>query len=442
LNPNPFLLVHNPIHHINPIQMNPRLTLVLVSALTAPLVLAGDWPAYRGPEGTGISSEKLPDTFPAGGLKTLWKTPAPTGFSSFAIAGNRALTIVRENIEGADREVCLALDATTGATLWKTPVGIAKYDGGGDDGKEGNRGGDGPRSTPTIKGDRVFTLSSGLVLNCLDLATGKVLWTRDILREHSGRNIQWQNAASPVVDGDLVFAAGGGAGQALLAFRTSDGTVAWKGEDDTMTHATPVVATIHGIRQVIFLTQKGLVALQVADGKSLWRHPFQYRVSTAASPVVSSNIVYCAAGYDVGSSAARIDREGDGFKATELWRIKGNKPVANHWSTPVALNGHLYGMFSFKEYGSGPLKCVDIATGKVVWEQGGFGAGNVLLAGNRLLALSDTGSLVLVDASPAGYKELGRVQAVEGKCWSTPALANGRVYLRSTREGACLALKP
>ena len=117
---------------------------------------------------------------------------------------------------------------------------------------------------------------------------------------------------------------------------------------------------------------------------------------------------------------------------------RGNQPVANHWSTPVYHRGHLYGMFSFKEYGSGPLKCVELATGKVKWEQPNFGAGNVILAGDTVLALSDAGELVTVEPNPATYREISRAKVVTGKCWSTPTLANGRIYVRSTREGVCL----
>ena len=180
------------------------------------------------------------------------------------------------------------------------------------------------------------------------------------------------------------------------------------------------------------------MSVKPGDGSLLWRHPFRYRTSSAASPVVSGDIVYCAAGYDVGAGAVRISRQGAAMAATELWRSTGNQPVANHWSTPVVHDGHLYGMFSFKEYGSGPLKCVEIGTGKVLWEQSGFGAGNVILAGKQVVALADDGQLVLVEASPKGYTELARAKVVGGKCWSTPVLDAGRLYVRSTTEAVAL----
>src|SRR6185369_10918779 len=263
-----------------------------------------------------------------------------------------------------------------------------------------NKGGDGPRSTPSVDGNLVYVNSHKLVVSCFDADSGKPVWSRDLVKDNAGRNITWANAASPLIEGDLVYVAGGGAGQSLLALNKATGEVVWKAHDEKMTHATPVAATILGQRQVIFFTQSGLVSVNPKDGALLWKHPFRYSTSTAASPVVSGDIVYCSAGYGVGASAARISKAGDAFKATQLWSTQGNKPVANHWSTPVVYNGHLYGLFSFKEYTDGPMKCVDLATGAVKWEHPGFGAGQVILAGDTVVALSDKGEIVQVQANP------------------------------------------
>jgi len=189
---------------------------------------------------------------------------------------------------------------------------------------------------------------------------------------------------------------------------------------------------------VIFFCQSGLVSVAAKDGKALWKFPYDFKTSTAASPVVCGDIVYCSAGYGVGGGACKITRSGNGFTATGLYQVPGNKMIANHWSTPVFKDGYLYGMFSFKDYGKGPLKCVEVPTGKVKWEQPGFGAGQVILVNDKILALSDKGDLAVVQATPTAYKELARTKAVNGKCWSTPALANGRIYVRSTKEGVCL----
>ena len=397
---------------------------------------AADWAQYRGPNQDGSSPEKI-GAWPANGLRQVWKTATPNGFSSFVVKGGRAFTQITREIDGVPRETILALNADSGKELWARPIGIQKYGhDGGNTGARGNEGGDGPRSTPSLDGERVYVMSSDLVLFCFEAATGREIWKKDLIREHGGRNIKWKNAASPLIVDDLIFVAGGGRGQALLAIEKNSGKVVWKGQDDAMTHATPVPATIHGVKQIIFFTEKGLVAVKPENGELLWRHPHRFSVSTAASPVVADDIVYCSAGYGVGAAAVRVSRDGEKFSAEEIWRETGDK-LANHWSTPVYRNGHLYGMFQFKEYGDGPVKCVELKTGKVKWEQAGFGPGNLILADGQLIILSDAGELVLAEATPEAYKEKGRFQAVTGKCWSTPALSEGRIYVRSTKEGAC-----
>ncbi|HUS37634.1 MAG TPA: PQQ-binding-like beta-propeller repeat protein [Verrucomicrobiae bacterium] len=397
--------------------------------------LSGDWGQYRGPSHDGISSEVVAK-WPEAGPKLLWKAPMKAGFGSITVANGIAATLVLRAKEGVEREHVVAFDAITGKELWASALAVAKYDGGGDSGTPENQGGDGPRSTPTIDDGKVYVLDGKLNLLCFDAKTGAPKWSRDLVTEHKANVIRWQNAASPVIEGNLIFVAGGGEAQSLLGIDKNSGKTVWKSESDGITHATPTVVTIHGQQQVIFFTQKGLVSCEPKTGKVLWRHPYNFSVSTAASPIVAGDIVYCSAGYGVGAGAAKITKTGDTWKAEEIWRERGNK-LANHWSTPILKGGYLYGMFQFKEYGSGALKCVDVKSGKEVWSQPNFGPGNVTLAGDKLVALSDAGDVVLINPTPEKYSELGRFRAVEGKCWSTPTIANGRIYVRSVKEGAC-----
>jgi outer membrane protein assembly factor BamB len=418
-----------------------RLVAILGTWIAGSFVCVGaDWTQYRGNSGNGVCPEPVATSWQADGPRRLWTANTPAGFSSLVTGEGKVLTIVSREVDGKMAELCLALDAQTGKELWATSTGPAKYTGGGDSGAEGNSGGDGPRSTPAISAGRVYVYSSQMVLSCLEAATGKIAWSKDILHEFGGRNIGWESAMSPVIDGNLVFVAGGGAGQSLLAFDKAAGAVVWRTGDERMTHATPVVAEIEGVRQVIFLMQSGLVSLEAGTGKPLWRFGFPYRTATGCSPVVWGNEVFCTAGYDIGGAACQVTRSGSSFEVTEMWRIKGNAAVASLWSTPVCKDGFLYGMISFKKFANGPLKCVDLKTGEVKWAQPGFGAGNVVLVGNHLVALSDDGQVVVVEATPTGYKELARTRAISGKCWSTPAISNGRLYVRSTKESACLEL--
>lgn len=414
----------------------PSLLVCSVSILTPAWMSAGDWSQYRG-DGSGIVRETIHWT-PAG-LKQVWKVPSTGGFSSFVVGDGRAFTQVLREVEGASQEVLVALDASTGKELWSQVFRPANYgNAGGNDGTPDNKGGDGPRSTPTLFGKSVITLTSQLVLCAFDQETGKPLWKKDLIAENAGRNISWQNAASPLLEGGLIYIAGGGPGQSLLAINPENGSIVWKAFDEKITHATPVAATIHGQRQVIFFVQSGLLSVEPKTGKELWRYAFPFKISTAASPVTDADIVYCSAGYGVGAGAVRVTKNGENWTATEIYRVPGDKDLANHWSTPVVKDGHMYGMFQFKKYGVGPIKCVELATGTIKWAQEGFGPGHVVLAGNDVVALSDAGELVRMTASPAGYKEISRQKVLEGKCWTTPAVAGGRVFVRSTKEAACL----
>lgn len=417
----------------------------IVLALSAGVALAeskpGEWPAFRGTNnGLAVAPKSVRD-WKRVQLKKVWKEDTPAGFSSFAVAGGKAYTIVTDEVDGNKGEVLVAHDAKTGKKAWSKPLGvISKYDGGGDAGTNENKGGDGPRSTPVVDGGLVYAIDANLGVYCFNALNGKPVWSHDVMKENAGVQIKWQNAASPLIDGNVLLMCGGGPGQALIGFDKATGKILWKGEDDKMTHATPVSADILGVHQVIFFTQKGLVAVVPDSGKVLWRAEYKFAVSTAASPVVWNDIVYCSAGYGVGAGAFKISKEGDGMQAAPIWRKEGND-LANHWSTPVVKDGFLYGMFSFKEYGKGPVACVDIRTGDVKWKEEGFGPGQVILADKTLVAISDKGEIVFIEASPEKYNELSRDQVVKGKVWSYPVLAYDHLYARSTMEGGCWELK-
>jgi outer membrane protein assembly factor BamB len=389
----------------------------------------GDWPQYRGPNHDGVSSEAIRTNWSEQNPQVLWRVPLNAGLSSFAVSGGRAYTQVLRAVDGVDQEFCVALDAGTGQELWAVPMGKAVYDGGVGDG-------DGPRSTPSVDGDRVYVLSSYLLLACLDANTGQPVWTNDLTKTFGSSVIAWQNAASPLIDGDLVLLNCKAAGNSLLGFHKADGGVAWQGQSDYMTQATPVLATILGVRQAIFFAQSGLVSIDPASGRVLWRYPVTYNgTSVAASPVVAGDLVYCSRAYPTaaGALAVQVTASGTNLQAKPVWS-KPNQ-LMNHWCTPVQVGGYLFG-----HYGQGSLtfKCVEMSTGTEKWSRAGFGYGSAIAVGGNILALSDTGDLVLVAPDPSAYTEIDRFTALSGKCWNVVAISDGRIYARSTTEGVCL----
>jgi outer membrane protein assembly factor BamB len=401
----------------------------LLSSIALSLATAGaqgaEWPAYRGPMGDGVTTDAISTHWPASGPKVLWQVPLGPAFGSFAVSGDKAFCFAK-NME-TDSEDCYAFDAATGKTIWDAKIDKTIKDG---------SGGDGPRSTPAIDGDKVYVLGTYLKLFCLNAADGKVVWSHDLKAEFGGKEPGWGNAASPLVEGDMVVVGSGGKGSSIIGFKKDSGEVAWKGQTENITHATATPATIEGVKQDIFFMESGLVSIAPATGALLWKQKFDYSTSTAASPVVEKNIVYCSAGYGVGAGVYRITKAGDKFSSAQIWRLPGGD--LNHWSTPIILGDYVYGLFGFKEFGRMPLKCVELATGKVIWSQAGFGQGGLVLVGNNLLVQGDAGQLVLVEATPKGYHALGMAHPLGGKCWTMPIVADGKIYTRSDKQGVCL----
>ncbi len=406
-----------------------RALAVLVPVLAAFSLSAADWPQFRGPNGDGSSPEKgLAAAWAKTPPKQVWKVPMGEGFGVLAVVGDKAYALAERD----KKEWCLCLDAATGKELWATPLDKTIFE---------RQGGNGPRSTPTVDGGKIYCLGTYLRLVCLDAATGGEVWALDLPKAIGNTQARvrgiakWGSAASPVQDGDFLFVPGGGKGKAFLAIHKKTGKPAWGAGDAQLTHASPCVATVGGGRQVIFFAVEGLYAFAARTGAPLWKHKVPFNISTASTPVAAGDIVYCSAGYGVGSTAVRVGRGG----VRELWRVEGND-LANHWTTPVLHDGHLYGICGFKEYSNAKLKCVELATGKVKWSQDGYSSGGATILVDGHVLVQSKGTVVLVEATPSKYVEKGRFQALGGKCWNMAVVAGGRIYVRSIKEAACFAI--
>jgi outer membrane protein assembly factor BamB len=423
---------------------------------------ASDWPQFRGPAGDGTTPDPI---------ATAWATNTPgfvvwtnmsltNGFSSFAVSQGRAFTLISK---GSPRlEYCVAVDAATGANLWSTPIDTALnwdptaiYNGG--EGLAPCYKGDGPRTTPSVKDGRVFALSGHhLNLVCCNATNGTVIWSNNLYLLYGATTLTWENGASPRLDNDLIFVNlhTATANLTLAAFNTSNGALVWQSQDVRATQSTPTVATIEGVRQVIFATTDGLVSLDRNTGGLLWTYPYPFgTVDTAmgASPGVSSNIVFLTAAYGArGAAAARVTRTNGTWTVTHLWFKTSQSGVTfkSTWMTPVCYEGHLYGMFGDKNYSVAPLNCIELATGALKWSVPNFGMGGISLVDGNLLVATEDAQVVLVAPTPSAYTELARYRAFQftastpGKCWSIPAYSDGRIYLRSTRGGISLNVAP
>ncbi|HXT38904.1 MAG TPA: PQQ-binding-like beta-propeller repeat protein [Candidatus Angelobacter sp.] len=351
----------------------------------------------------------------------LWRQPIGAGWSGFAIAGDRAVT----QEQRGEEELVVCYELLTGRPLW-SHADKARY--------FTTLAGEGPRATPAIKGDKVVTLGSTGILNCLDLASGRGIWSRNIVADNSSRAPEWGVAGSPLVLDDLVIVNPGGKdGRSLVAYRLSDGAFAWGGGDDNASYSSPCVATISDVRQILIFNQHAIFGHAAVDGKVLWRHPWDSHQPHVALPVVlDGNRVFVSSGYGVGSELLVITRDSSGiFSAARLWKTNRLKSKFNN---VVTRNGYVYGL------DDGILCCLDLSTGELKWKDGRYGHGQFLLVRDALLITAENGDIVLVDPVPTERRELTKFRALDGKTWNPPALVGDLLLVRNDQEAACYRL--
>jgi outer membrane protein assembly factor BamB len=408
-------------------------TTCLALALAASVSTRGsDWPQYRGANHDGTSSDRIIDQWPTNGPPQLWKIKL-TGYSTFVAGQEKVYTLTGSRMASDQvpfkfRHLCVALNANTGGVIWATSI------------LELEKLGE-PNSTPTLNGNCVYVLSNVLTLFCLDAATGAILWQRDLIKEFNGIPPHYGNASSPTVDGDCVFVnSGSQIEENILAFRKTDGALVWKRSSGALTYATPVPATILGIRQIVFRTGSELVSVVPETGAELWRFglPASSAVQ-AGTPNVSDDIVFL--GDSRPGFALRLSKSAEKFVAKQIWTTTSWAPLP----TPVCHNGYAYG-YAYG-FGESRLTCMDLQKGTVKWSRRStldgselYGIdGGLIGVDGRILILMNHGNLVLIEPSPESYKELACFKALNwGPCFNHPIVFNGRVYARSQFEGVCL----
>lgn len=414
--------------------MSRRLS-VLATLMLLPLpLLAGDWPQFGGPNRNGVSPEtRLLTRWPESGPPVAWRVKAGKGYSGIAVSEGRAYTQWAEGEGEKGNEYVVALDAATGKEVWRFRTDSLYVD------PSGN--GDGPRATPTVDGGRLFVVSGRGKLHALDKKTGKLLWQHDLaaFAGSVGGGGEGGFCSSPLVEGDRVFVEIGAnkareGNSSFAAFDKTTGKVLWKVENDPSGFSAPIAITVAGVRQILFFSGSGLVALAPENGRVYWRHPWktQYDVNAALPVPLPGDRLFVSSGYDVGAAVLQLKRSGGKFTVEEVWR---NRTMMNVFPSSILHGGHLYG------FHKRVLKCLDPKTGEDKWKDDSFDMGSLLLAGGHLIVLTDKGELGLVEATPAGFKPVVRAKVLSGRTITAPALADGRLYLRNnTDEIVCLKI--
>ncbi len=376
---------------------------------------ADDWPQWRGQNRDGHAvGERLLKTWAPGEPRRLWSVPIGAGFGSVAVSKGWLYTAFSDR----KTEYAAAFDSANGVLIWKVRLGPRFQD----------VNGDGPRSTPTIDGDRVYVLGASGTLAALNARTGAVLWQTHLAKDLGGAVPQFGYASSPLIEQGKLFVPVGGLGNALVALDASNGEVLWRTYDGHPGYSSPIAVTLGGTRQIVAFLGDGIVGADPRDGRLLWS--WRWRAGrneeNVATPVlVPPGKLFFSSAHSGLGRLFRIDRGQSGFSAELLWE---SRSLQNHFPSSVYWRGHLYGATGHI------FRCIDVKTGKEKWAARGFGEGSVILADGHLLIFGTDGRLALVEARPDAYKEIGSLQALSGRSYAPPSLANGRLYLRSNRE--------
>lgn len=397
-----------------------------------------DVPAYRGTARDGVMPPQRLVRDWSTPPREVWRQPVGGGYAGFVIANGFLVTIEQRR----DQEVVACYEAATGKEVWtrgwKTRFSEAL-------------GGDGPRATPTIAHGDVFALGAKGRLVCLNGSDGAEKWSHDLLAGND--NLLWGMSGAPLVVDDLVIVNPGvqssaAQGTALRAYNRKSGQLVWQAGNQPTGYCSPQLATLGGVKQVLIFDGHGLAGHELVGGKELWRTEWKTMqgINVAQPIVLGPDTVCIAAGYNVGGGVFKIAKNGEKWTATPVW--KGKSSVMRWKFSSGVRRKTDAGDFAFG-LNDGHLECVDLKSGKAMWKDEnrprvgeGFGFGQIVLSDDLIVGITDKGELVLVEANPESFNELGRVMALPKgpKTWNIPLLAGGRVYVRNEEEMACYDL--
>jgi outer membrane protein assembly factor BamB len=389
----------------------------------------GDFPAFRGRDRSGVvSGRRLAADWDAHPPKLLWRQLVGRGWSSFAAVGDFCVT--QEQRGEFETVVCYQLK--TGRQCWEHRDRALFHE---------LMGGDGPRATPAIDGGRVYTLGATGILNCLDGATGRPIWSVDVLEDNDAPNRLFGMAGSPLVLESMVVVCPGGKGRSLVGYDRRTGARVLSGGDSPTSYSSPHPAVLAGRRQILSFNADGLAGHDAATGGVLWTYPWVTNppeMNNVCQPVPlpaagpgRADRVFVASGYGKGCAVLEVRESSDGLEVEPVW---ANRNLKAKFTSVVARDGFVYGL------DEAILTCIDLESGQRRWKGGRYGFGQLLLVDDFLLIQADTGEIALVDASPAAYRERARFAALSSRTWNHPALAGRLLLVRNDREAACYEL--
>jgi outer membrane protein assembly factor BamB len=390
-----------------------------------PAIGDNDWTGFRGPQRDGVlGGIRIPADWKTNPPKERWRHRVGPAWSSVVVLGGRLFT----QEQRGEKETVVCYDADTGKRLWvhgDTTRFLESVSGAG------------PRATPTYAKGRLYTMGATGRLNCLDAAGGKVLWSRDVAGEAGTKPPSWGYSSSPlVVKEKVIVYAGGKEGKGVLAYHARSGEPVWSAPAGGTSYSSPQLTTLAGKPQVLMLHDEGLSAFDPADGAVLWTAGTPMSGAPKANqPHAFSSSALLVGGLE-GLGIARVDvaRENGQWKADQAWNSSRLKP---EFPDQVVHNGHAYG------FDVSIFCCIDTATGEQCWKEGRYGRGQVILLAEQslLVVLSEKGQAVQLAANPERHQELGHFQALKGKTWNHPVIADGRLYARNAEEMACYDLE-
>jgi outer membrane protein assembly factor BamB len=381
---------------------------VTMGAQSAP----AEWFQWRGPNRDGHSAETgLLKDWPANGPPQVWRTTgAGTGFASFSASGGKLFTLgARGNVE-----YVIAFDAASGKRLWETPNGQ----------RFRNEMGDGPRSTPTVEGNRLYAFGGTGELSCLDTATGSKIWSVNVVQQFGGSTPYWGYSESPLIVGDRIVLNAGGRKASIVAVNKQDGTTFWQNHNDAAGYSSPMLLRTGSLQQVVFFTGQRALAVDPRDGRLLWSYNrASNNTANIATPIVKGNRVFFSSDYGTGAALVDVKAAGNVASAEEVYFTR---EMRNHHASSVVVGDYLYG------FSSSILTALKFDTGDLAWRHRSVGKGSLIYADQRLYLYSEQGTIGLAEASPTEYREHGRfsIQQTGPPTWSHPIITNGRLIIR------------